>query len=272
MTQPHSETTDRVLQVSCSWRKNTVVVTEPGNDNAVYLGKMNPWTMKTVWRTGPAAAKAMTTDSDSDSDSNTNESDIIGDGRIHAFKIDCETHIRGRTVRVSAARKWYTQYNYSSTAYSNDPSRPSIMTWSSNSAWKYLDFDLRNESNELVARFCPRYLGVRKLCTFELFGPRAWDSSAVEEVLITGFTLYVCMIYRSSNFVPFIGAVVARPGKDYKVTEKQNREEEERNLATNADEFLALQNPKFESPDRIWQQIDEGTMMKEPEVKEAHVH
>merc|ERR1711964_773725 len=125
---------------------------------------------------------------------------------------------------------------------------------------------------ELVARFNPRYLGVRKIATIELFGAQAWNPLAVEEVLITGITLYLCMIYRTSSFVPFLSAVVARPGKDYKVTEQQSREEEEKNLATNADEFLAPQDAKFETPDNIWDHVNEGTVMKEPAAKETSVN
>jgi hypothetical protein len=258
---------DRTLQVNCSWRKNTVVVTEPGHDEPLYLAKLNPWTLKTTWRTGPAAVTSMATDSDSDTDAPKDE--IIGEGRIRAFKIDCETTIRSRNVRVSAAKKWLTRYNYPSTAFSEDPARPAVMTWNSNSNWKYLDMDLRDEDNELVAKFNPRYLGTRKLCTFEMIGTKAWDSSAVEEVLITGITLYICMIYRMSNLVPFVSAIVARPGKDYKVTEQQTREEEERNLATNADDFLKASDAKFETPESFWNKVDEGTAMHELADKET---
>ena len=253
---------DRVFQVNCSWRKN--IVTEPGNDDPVYLAKMSPWTMRTTWRTGPAAVKALTADSDSDSDSKTTKSDIIGEGRLHGLKIDCETTIRGRNIRISAAKKWLTRYNYPSTAFSSDPSRPVAMTWHSNSNWKCLDMDLRDENGELVAKFNPRYLGVRKMATFEMIGTKAWDTSAVEEVLITGVTLYICMIYRISNIVPFVAAVVARPGKDYKVTEQQIREEEERVLATSANDPVTSQDAKFEAPENFWDSVDRGTAQEVP--------
>ena len=269
MAQTQPQAMDRVLQVNFSLRKNTVAINEPGHDDPIYVAKMNPWTLKTVWRTGPAAAKALT--SDSDSDSHVSETELVGEGRIHAFKIDCETQVRGRPIRVSAARKWLTSYNYSSTAYASDPSTPVVMTWHSNSKWRVFDFDLQDENEELVARFNPRYLGVRKIATIEMFGAKAWDQLAVEEVLITGITLYLCMVYRTSNFVPFVGAVVARSGKDYKVTERQAREEQERNLATSADEFLAPQNAKYETPDNIWDHVHDGTMMKEPAAKETSI-
>lgn len=268
MEQTQSQAAERVLSFDCSLRKNIIAIKELGNDDPLYLGKMNRWTLKTVWRTGPAAAKALT--SDSDSDSNVPGNDIIGEGRVHAFHIDCDTMVRGRPIRVSAARKWLTRYNYPSTAYSSDPSRPAVMTWHSNSKWKAFDFDLRDENEELVARFSPRYIA-RKTANIELFGSRAWDTAAVEEVLITGITLYLCMIYRASNLVPFIGAAVSRSGKDYNVTEQQTREKQERNLATTADEFLAPQEAKFETPDNIWDRVHEGTMMKEPEAKETSV-
>ncbi|KAJ9654568.1 hypothetical protein H2198_006383 [Neophaeococcomyces mojaviensis] len=213
---------DRTLQVSFSWVKNTITITEPGNDDPIYHGKLNPWTLKTVYRTGSPTVKGI-----------DSESNIIGHASIGLFKPDCETDIRGRPIRLSAAKRLLTIYNYPSLAYATNPGRPAVMTWKSNSCFKAFDFDLLDEDGKLVGRFNPRCLSVRKAATVELFGAKAWDQQAAEEVLITGLTLYICMVYRASSPVPLVGALISRPGKDYKVTEQQAKEEGERYKAAN---------------------------------------
>jgi hypothetical protein len=264
---PSTETSnpqDHVLQVNFSWRKNTILVTEPGNDTPRYVARMSPWTMKSVFRTGTSAAQILNAETEAKiQDLDFAPEDIFGTSRVSAFKIDCEANVRGRDVRVSAAKRLVTRYNYPSMAYSDDPAKPAIMTWKSNSKWKFLDMDLKDENDQLVARFNPRYFGMRKVAAIEMFGPKAWDQKAIEEIIVTGLTLYVCMVYRSSSWVPLIGAMVARPGKDYKVTEQQAREEHEKNLAVGADEFLDTDANKYEHPDSVWDRIDGGATGKD---------
>ncbi|KAF2689127.1 hypothetical protein K458DRAFT_413427 [Lentithecium fluviatile CBS 122367] len=237
MTNPQSHAQDfhlntRTLRVDFSWRKSTTLISEAEGRPPLYLGKHNPWTMKTIFKTGPSAAKALTSDSDTESiNLEAENDDVIGDSRIKVFHIDCETHIRGRTVKLSPVKRMVAKYTYPSLAYASDPRKPAIMTWKANSLIRCFDHELRDENDELVARFNPKYLGVRNIASIELFGPKAWDARAAEEVVITGVTLYFCMIYRASSLVPFVGALVTRTGKEREAQEKAAREEYERNLA-----------------------------------------
>ena len=228
----------RTLNVDLSWRKFKILITDPSQEEPVYVVKCNPLTLNLTFKSGPAAAKAATlpeTDNDDDDDDDdddtttaaTNDA-IVGDGHVHGFKIDCNVHVRGRPIRVSAAKRWKTKYTYPSLAFSSDPSnnsKPATMTWESSSWFKWLDFVLLDESQQPVARFSTNYVGVSKLATIELLGPKADDPLARNEVVVTGLTLYICMIYRASSILAFFGAVVARPGKDYKVTDAQGKEE-----------------------------------------------
>ena len=234
-----THTSSRKLCVDFSWRKFKTLITDPSlGDQPVYIVKCHPLKCKITFRSGPQASKAaeLINSSDSDSDDGADDNDIIGSGKVHIFKPDCETVINGRPVRVSAARKWLTHYDYPSTAFAKDPKKPTVMTWKSNSKFKCFDFVLLDESGQPVAKYLPYYLGVRKVATIELLGPMADDPAVRDEVVITGMTLFAQMVYRTSSLLAFTGAVVARPGKDYKVTEKQVREEQERNKE--ADEFL----------------------------------
>jgi hypothetical protein len=228
--QPHQlASQSRILHVNFSWRKLRTLITDPSQDEPVYLVKCNPLTLNLTFKSGSQAAKAAAMpDSDSDPDSdNATEDGVVGDGSVHGFKIDCNTHVHGRPIRVSAAKKWKTRYTYPSLAFSSDPSnnKPAIMTWKSSSFFKCFDFVLLDESQQPVARFNVNYFGVRKLATIELLGPKADDPAARDEVVVTSLTLYICMVYRASSILAFFGAAVARPEKDYKVTDKQVMEE-----------------------------------------------
>jgi hypothetical protein len=205
------------------------LITESSQDEPVYVVKCNPLTLNLTFKSGPQAAKAVDMpdyDSDTGSDDDTNDG-IIGDGSVHGFKIDCNTHVHGHPIRVSAAKRLKTRYNYPSLAFSSGPpnNKPAIMTWKSNSFFKCFDFVLLDELQQPVARFKVNYLGVCKLATIELLGPKADDPAARDEIVVTGLTLYTCMVYRASSILALFGATVARPGKDYKVTNKQVREE-----------------------------------------------
>ena len=245
--EPHQlASQSRILHVNFSWRKMKTLITDSPQDEPIYLVKCNPLTLNLTFISGPQPAKAAAMpdhNSDTDSDNATDDG-IIGDGSVHGFKIDCNTHVHGRPIRVSAAKKWKTRYNYPSLAFSSDPSnnKPAIMTWKSSSFFKCFDFVLLDESQQPVARFKVNYLGVRKLATIELLGPKADDPAARDEVVVTGLTLYTCMAYRASSIFALFGATVARPGKDYKVTDKQVREEMMK--VGDADEY-------FSSADRL---------------------
>jgi hypothetical protein len=257
----------RTLQLNFSWRKYTTIISETGSDIPLYFAKYNAFTMKTIFKTGQAAAKVLSSDSDVESiNLEAENEDVIGNSRVKVFHIDCPTIVRGRSVSLSAASRLMTRYNYSSLAYASDPLKPAVMTWKSNSVVKAFNFDLLDEQQEIVARYNTKYLGVKKYATIELFGPKAWDSLATEEVLITGLTMYFSMIYRASSPVPLVGALVSREGKDFKVTEKEARDEYERNVAANSKGNLQPDGSTVD-PKHMWDLVDGEASSKDPSVR-----
>jgi hypothetical protein len=268
MPSKESAVPDRTLHVDFSWRKYTILIRESPEAEPIYLQKWNCLTMKSIFRTGPSVSKAMEADG-ADNDSITLEAenpDVIGTSRVRAVHIDVDATHRGRDIRVSADSRLMTRYTYASQAYALDPHKPAIMTWKNNSNIKVFDFDLRDEQGNLVARFNPRYFGIKKMATIELFGPHAWDRMATEEVLITGLSMYLCMQYRTMSFVPLIGAMVSRSGKDHKVTEKQVQEEYERNsaLATQAKTEGHLRpDGSSVDPEKFWDHVHDGSVTKD---------
>ncbi|KAF2732870.1 hypothetical protein EJ04DRAFT_513619 [Polyplosphaeria fusca] len=265
-------TPDRTLFVDFSWRKYTCIIRENEESEPLYLQKWNGWTMKSTFKTGAAVTAAMQKDPDavsinSDASTLADDTDIIGTSRVRAVHIDIDATHRGRALRISAAKKLMTRYNYASLAYATDPHKPAVMTWKANSWVKCFDFDLLDESGRLVARFNPKYFGIKKFASVEMFGPLAWDKQATEEVLITGLSMYMCMVYRSMSWVPLVGAIVARPGKDYKVTEKEAHEEYERNVeAARMAQAGGHLKPDGSSGDvdhdKMWEHVNEGAIRR----------
>lgn len=257
----------RTLQLNFSWRKNTTIISESGSDVPLYFAKYNPFTMKTIFKTGQAATKALSSDSDDNSiNLEAEDDDVIGNSRVKVFHIDCPTTVRGRSVALSAASRIMTRYNYSSLAYASHPLKPAVMTWKSNSMVKVFDFDLLDEQQQTVARYNTKYLAAKKYATIELFGPKAWDSLATEEVLITGLTMYFCMIYRVSSPVPLVGALVSRGGKDYKVTEKEAQDEYERSVAASPKGQLQPDGSTVD-PKLMWDLVDGEALSKDLSVR-----
>lgn len=258
---------DRTLHADFSWRKYSILIREAPEAEPIYLQKWNCITMKSVLRTGPSIQQAMLKETDNDSiNSQVEDSDIIGTSRVRAVHIDVNATLRGRDIRVSADSRLQTRYKFVSHAYATDPLKPAVMTWKSNSAWKYLDFDLLDENENLVARFNPKYFALKSVATVEFFGPHAFDRAATEEVLITGLSMYLCMQYRVMSFLPLGGSIFGRSGKDFKVAEKQAQEEYERNLAM-AEQSKAQSHLRPDGsahdPEKLWGQVQESSWRQE---------
>lgn len=243
----------RTLQLNYKWLKSTGLITEPGRDEPLYIIDASNWKMKYKFRRGPTISKLPISEKGEVSmeEIEKNDTDLIGEGQTHGFKIDCACTIHGRPVTLSAASRLMTRYSYSSLAFASEPNKPVVMTWHGDSKVKWYDFQLKDESGEVVARFNTNYAGVRKLSSIEIIGPKANDPLALDEVVITSVMMYITMLYRTSNFVPLIGALTARSGKDFNVAEKEAREEAERNMAINSDQFISPYQPTINNPDTL---------------------
>ena len=63
-----------------------------------------------------------------------------------------------------------------------------------------------------VAKFSANGLAVKKVGNIEFLRPKANSPVARDEIVVTGLTLFYCMLLRSSSILSFFGAIFARPG------------------------------------------------------------
>ena len=63
-----------------------------------------------------------------------------------------------------------------------------------------------------MAKFTANVWAVNKVGNIEFLGLKANSQAAREEIIITGLTLFYCILLRSTNLLSFFGAILARPG------------------------------------------------------------
>lgn len=149
----------------------------------------------------------------------------IGTGSIHTFSIDasCELHGSHPPFKVKAMRRFQTVYSYPSYAYSsaatnidnNNASNPVTMTWTATCGLKTWKFICLDEQQLPVAKLSVNEWAVKKVGKFEFLGSATTDAMR-DEIVVTGLTLFYCMLVRSSSLIAFFTAVVSRPGHDKK--------------------------------------------------------
>jgi hypothetical protein len=136
----------------------------------------------------------------------------IGTGSLHAFRIDADFEVDGHKGELKAFKRWTTEYTHLSRALSKNGS-PATMRWTSASDFTTWDFICVNdEDQEPVAKFSANIWAVRKVGNIEFMGPKAADPAVRDEIVVTGLTLFYCMLLRTSSILSFFGAIFARPG------------------------------------------------------------
>ena len=182
------------LQVDFSWKKYKAFIAEHDKPSEpVYI--VNFQTLKKPHIIFKSAADDTT----------------IGSGSLHAFSINADFEIQGRKGELKAFKRWKTEYTHLSQAYSDDGT-PVTMTWASASSWSTWDFICLDEQQNPVARFSANIWAVKKVGNIEFLGPKATSLAVRDEIVVTGLTLFYCMILRTSSILSFFGAIFARPG------------------------------------------------------------
>ena len=167
----------------------------------------------------------------------SNDLPIIGTGKVHTVKIDPDVTVNNRAIRISAAYRLLTHYKYPSTIFTSHSTTSSsglssfypttsatssqeqeTMTWRCPSNLRAFDLLLTTSNKDPIARFTANYLSLTNVGAIELYTPLAANNiEALNEIIVTGWTLYQTMLWRSSNPVPLIGAVIARTGREKNV-------------------------------------------------------
>ncbi|OAX79476.1 hypothetical protein ACJ72_06207 [Emergomyces africanus] len=162
-------------------------------------------------------------------------------GSLHAISIDADCEIRSRHFALKALKRFKTEYTHLSYAFSNNNGgasndnnggavpEPARMTWTSTCGFKTWDFICFDENQMPVAKFSANVWGVKKIGYFTFMGSNIPSACAIghisdevrEEIVVTGLTLFYCMVLRTNNIFSLFGAIFSRPGQH------DGREEEE---------------------------------------------
>jgi hypothetical protein len=138
--------------------------------------------------------------------------ETIASGKLSMVSINPRYELHGQKAQLLAQKRMRTVYTHRSLNFSNTDT-PVTMTWSRDAGFKTWDFVCVDEQQNAVAKFATNPWGVTNIGTFEFDGPKKNDTAAREEILVTGITLFYCMLVRSNNIGNLFGAIFSRPGK-----------------------------------------------------------
>ncbi|KAA8642058.1 hypothetical protein EYZ11_005573 [Aspergillus tanneri] len=187
-------TATNTLQIDFSWKKFQVLITRLHDTTSEPVYILDTQTLKKPTLIFRRA--------------NSNP-DPIGTGTMHVFNINPDYTLHSHKGKLTAQKRWQTEYTYRSDAFSSSD-KPTTMTWTSTSGFKNWDFICLDENMLPVARFSSSLWAVRKLGQIDFLGDRADDENAREEIVVTGLTLYFCMVLRTTSILQFFGAVFYR--------------------------------------------------------------
>ncbi|KAH7311049.1 hypothetical protein BKA65DRAFT_163361 [Rhexocercosporidium sp. MPI-PUGE-AT-0058] len=196
--------TPPILQVNFSWRKFESLVSEKAEGSQIPkpLYIVDYHTLKIKPR---LIFKSVADDS------------TIGTGVLHPISINADVEIRGKATELQATSRIKTQYMHLSHNFS-DTDEPVPMTWASECNFKTWDFVCLDPNQLPVARYAANVWAIKKVGNIEFLGERtAMSEAAREEIVITGITLFSCMMLRMNNFLNLFG-MVSKPAKveDYR--------------------------------------------------------
>lgn len=138
--------------------------------------------------------------------------ETVGTGTLHPVSIHAGYQVHGQKGKLKAKHRWITEYTHLSYNYSDSNESPALMTWKSNCGFKTWNFICLDEQQNPVARFASNSWGIFKIGDIEFLGPKASDKAAREEIVVTGLTLFYCMMLRTTSILSFFGAIFASTG------------------------------------------------------------
>ncbi|KAF2422979.1 hypothetical protein EJ08DRAFT_596495 [Tothia fuscella] len=143
------------------------------------------------------------------------KSQPFGTGTLHPVTIHADCTLNTHAMKVKALKRWQTSYTHLSHSFAPRGSNtPMEMTWTSTSDWKNWDFICLNDKQEAVAKFVGNIWGLKRIGWIEFMGEEGEVTEEMrDEIVVTGLTLFYQMVLRASNFLNFVGAVFAKPGR-----------------------------------------------------------
>ena len=183
------------LLVDFRWKKFNALITEKGDPDAKPLYIVDYKTLKPHLVFKHVAENAN-----------------FGTASFHTFSINADCELRGQPITLKALKRWLTQYEHLSRSFSKTD-EPVAMSWHSSSGFKSWDFICVDEEQNPVAKFSANAWSFKKVGNIEFMSSKAGVTDAMrEEIIITGISLFYCMLLRSSSILSFFGAIFASPG------------------------------------------------------------
>jgi hypothetical protein len=184
------------LQVDFSWRKFHAKITDLENNSTdpIYIAD---------FRTLKAPHFVL---------NSTSDDSTIGTGTLHTFSIDADYELHGQPGTLKALKRWKTEYTHRSQNFSREDGSPAIMTWNSDYGFKTWDFVCLDEQQMPVARFKSNMWATKKIGRIEFMGEKVPPVAVRDEIVVTGLTLFYCIMLRSGSILSFFGAFFAKPG------------------------------------------------------------
>ncbi|ODH49702.1 hypothetical protein GX48_04227 [Paracoccidioides brasiliensis] len=232
---------DLTLEVDFSWKRYKSLITEKGStpqSPPLYIVDYRATKPHLAFRAGEDQPPFAT-------------------GSLRTVSINADCQIRGRTITLKALKRFRTEYTHLSYAFAKggggingaapepEPEpEPVPMTWTSSSGFKTWDFVCLDENQMPLAKFSANAWSLKKVGHITLIGSNiaaATDSDTIsdavrEEIVVTGLTLFYCMVLRSSSILSFFGAIFARPGHDEREREREREREKNGPIAAPAAE------------------------------------
>lgn len=197
--QQESSVQGRTLQVDFSWKKFKALITENDDSQSkpIYIVDFKAFKPHLVFKSAV-------------------DNSSFASGTLHPISINADCEVRGQLIALKALKRFKTEYTHLSYAFS-DTDTPVPMTWITTSSFKTWDFICLDTQHMPVAKFSANIWAVSKVGKIEFVGSRAASSDAIrDEIVVTGLTLFYCMMLRTSSILSLFGAIFSRPGRDDK--------------------------------------------------------
>jgi len=128
--------------------------------------------------------------------------------------ISADVTINNQDIAVKPLSRWYTKYNYLSTALSPDGSTAAAVTWQTNCSLKIWDFVCLDANQLPLAKFSVNIWALTEVGNFH-FDKSAQEISkaARDEIVVMGLTLLYVMMTRMNNPLNLLGSIFGKAEK-----------------------------------------------------------
>ncbi|KAG9239943.1 hypothetical protein BJ878DRAFT_571445 [Calycina marina] len=130
-----------------------------------------------------------------------------------------------------------TDYTHVSRVFKTADGANMTMTWASSCGFENWDFVCLDDTQQPVARFRADIWAVKKFALIEFLGEGDLTDTVSDEIVVTGTTLYMCIVLRVNNPMQLVGAMLYNPPK---VVKSDSKNVQDGGRETKLDEWDAV--------------------------------